>query len=459
MSQPKRRPAPLLTRLVSATTAAIGLIGLAPQAARAQFPGFPGAGMAMPQAMLPSPFASGGAMSNFGAGTVRPLNMTPMMPGQFGWSSAAPLRTTGPAYSGGPFMGRSYGGSFAEPSYSRPLLRQNGATPARPESQGAAPSFYPDAPRRHSELAGSGRIITRSLYPRPLRSGTLVGTSGLVPQSVNNTANNYIYAPQAPVTAFGGPALLGGYYYGGYSDTDYGTNSYPTVYSVYEGFPQYIYNPGVVFQTLGAAPAYITPPLPFTPPQYTVTYNQNNYYVTNETKAADIEAGGAPAKAAVHQAYPADTYQAAFADIERAWTNGDLSLLKSHLRNNDTKISVFLTGKYKYSLNSSDFAQITRDAFDRLDTVSFQFTRLRKAKNSDVTAYGKHVYRVAGGAAPDKAASDGTIPFTDSPDAAPTDSATPSQDKTVYVSYTLRRGDADWYIVNIDSSTEPLLKE
>ena len=192
----------------------------------------------------------------------------------------------------------------------------------------------------------------------------------------------------------GGPSLLGGFYYGNYCDTYSGGGTYPSVYSTYTGFPPYIYNPGVVYQTL-AQPVYLTDPLPFNPPQYQVTYNQTNYYVTSEDKAAEIEDGGAPAKKAVHQAYPADSYQAAFADIERAWTDGNLDLLKNHLRSSDTKVSVFLSSKYKYSLNSSDFAQITRDAFDRLDTVSFQFTRLRKAKNGDVTAYGKHVYRVA----------------------------------------------------------------
>ena len=193
-----------------------------------------------------------------------------------------------------------------------------------------------------------------------------------------------------------------------------------------------------------------------------MTYNQTNYYVTNEDKAAQIEDGGEPAKQAVHQAFPADSYQAAFADIERAWTDGNLDLIKNHLRSSDTKVSVFLSSKYKYSLDSTDFGQITRDAFDRLDTVSFQFTRLRKAKNGDVTAFGKHVYRVASSSnKADGAASDNTVPF---------DSATPGADgtadapsagveKTVYVSYTLRHGADGWYITAVNSSTDPLVKE
>ena len=297
----------------------------------------------------------------------------------------------------------------------------------------------------------------------PSGYGGLRVTAGpSAPPAVNNPNNTYVYAPQAPVTTLGGPALLGGFYYGGYCDTYAGAGTYPAVYSVYSGFPAYIYNPGVVYQTLGYQPTYITAPLPFDAPQYQVTYNQTNYYVTSEDKAAQIEDGGAPAKEAVHQAFPADSYQAAFADIERAWTDGNLDLIKNHLRSSDTKVSVFLSSKYKYSLASSDFGQITRDAFDRLDTVSFQFTRLRKAKNGDVTAFGKHVYRVAGGS--DKAAARRrTTPSrSTAPPPAPTAPRmrpAAGAEKTVYVSYTLRHGDDGWYITAVDSSADPLVKE
>ncbi len=273
---------------------------------------------------------------------------------------------------------------------------------------------------------------------------TLGGSASLITPPTVQTNTNY-----APAYYGGGPTALSGYYYSGYCDSPAGPDAYPSVYGVYDGFPAYmdISAPGLTISDLSAPVVYAAEPQPFLPPTYTVTYNQTNYYVTNEARAGDISQGGEAAQAAVKRAYPADSFQAAFADIERAWDNGDVTLLKKHLRSDDTKISVSLSSAYKYSLNSSDFAQITRDAFDRLNTVSFKFTALQRAKNGDVTAYGTHVYQPEGGAG------DGSVVAFDPDDAGAAVAA-----KTVYVSYTLRHGDTGWYVTAINSSTVPLLK-
>jgi hypothetical protein len=192
------------------------------------------------------------------------------------------------------------------------------------------------------------------------------------------------------------PALLGGYYYGSYCDNAVPSYTYPSVYSSYDGFPRYLYNPTVVVVSTPYIPAYETPFMPFYTPSYPVSYNQTNYYVTNESRVQDLEAGGERARTALNHAYPADSYQAAFGDIARAWMDSTSKPLRKHIRDSDTRISVFLDKKYSYSIAPDDFVQITRDALDRLNTVSFDFTRLRKAKNGDVTAYGIHVYRVGG---------------------------------------------------------------
>jgi hypothetical protein len=277
-----------------------------------------------------------------------------------------------------------------------------------------------------------------------------------------------------------GPALLGGYYYGNYTDTCYAGGGYvPSIYSVYSGFPQYIYNVGTGLTVVGDPyyPVYATSYLPFSAPTEPVTYNQNNYqtnynYQTNnqynyygdgQKKQTGDTTEGRPA-------VPVDSYQAAFGDIEQAWKNGDLSALQNHIRDTDTRISVYFKGKYSYSIASGDFVQITRDAFDRLHTVSFEFTRLRKAKNGDVTAYGKQVYRT-GDVASDNSSDDltakgDTVPFrTDGTqsgdDAQPYDRAsdpTTGQEKTVYVSYILRRYGDHWDIIGIDTSPTELAK-
>ena len=201
------------------------------------------------------------------------------------------------------------------------------------------------------------------------------------------------------------------------------------------------------------APDYSTPPLPFATPVYQTTYNQNNYYVATPERVDELQAGGAQAKAALEHAYPADSFQAAFADIAQAWTDGDIDLIRKHLRNNETRVSVFLNGKYSYSIASSDFSQITRDALDKLHTESFNFTRLRKLKNGDVTAFGSHVYRASD--AGNGADSSGTVPF-DQADAGSTDSDSLGTAKTIYVSYTLRRYGTEWDIVATDSASHDL---
>lgn len=271
--------------------------------------------------------------------------------------------------------------------------------------------------------------------------------------------NNYPGYDNYPSYA---PPLLGGYYYGNYSSIGVSTYTYPSVYSVYSGFPQYIYGGGgtnVIIIGQPYQPVYDTSFLPFSAPTYSATYNQNNYYVANEARVKQLEEGGAPAQEAIKNAWPAGSYQAAFGDIARAWTDGDVALLKKHLRDNDTRLSVSLNKKYAYSLKSGDYAQITRDALARLGTVSFEFTRLRKAKNGDVTAYGTHVYR-AGEATAESAGADGaTVPFDQT---GPVDGQTDPTDsngpvKTVYVSYTLRHQADQWYIVSVDSSDTSLV--
>ena len=262
-----------------------------------------------------------------------------------------------------------------------------------------------------------------------------------------------------------GTPSLGGYYYGNYCDTGGAASTYPSVYSVYTGFPQYITSPGVTVTSL-PEPVYVTPYQQFAAPNYSVTYNNNYYYVANAERAHDLEAGGDQAKAALQNAYPADSFQAAFGDIARAWTDSDIKPLRKHIRDTDTRINVSLNKKYSYSIASGDFVQITRDALDKLHTVSFEFTHIRKAKNGDVTAYGKHVYRAGAASAGGDNTQDGAIvPFdqagSDTGTSAndPSASAADGTEKTVHVSYTLHHGDTQWYIIAVDSSEKNLITD
>jgi len=389
----------------------------------------------------------------------------------------APLYNNGsvygnaPVYGNGPFFRnqRSSGPAVTLPDAAEgsPFGGYNRPRPGR-FAGGAAGDLRPTRP------IGSGRGYFGGGFSgggTDLRITTPVGPQ-FVPPSVYS--NNYVYNnynSNNSTTIVNAPPLLGGYYYGNYCDTYVQAATYPSIYSVYAGFPQYIFNstPNVIIVGQPMYQPYVTPYLPFDTPNYSVTYNQNNYYVANESRVREIEGGGAPARAAIKSAYPADSYQAAFADIARAWTEGDIAPLRKHVRDSDTRISVFLNKKYSYSIASGDFAQITRDALDRLHTVSFDLTRLRKSKTGDVTAYGSHVYRTGDATA---AASDtATVPFDQSgadPDnvGAGQDTASPydkaadpavGAQKTVYVSYTLRHRDGQWYIIEVDSSDHDLV--
>lgn len=320
------------------------------------------------------------------------------------------------------------------------------------------PQSYSPAPSSANPNAPSYGVSGGVSVSSSVRVTTPIGQRTL-PRSYYG--NDYLY--NAPVTIVGGPTLLGGYYYGNYTDVYASQYCYPSVYNVYSGFPRYIVSPSLIIIGEPYYPAYYTSYLPFYTPSYQVTYNQTNYYVTSEERARDIEQGGEPARQALKKAFPEGSYQAAFADIERAWTEGRITPLRKHLRENDVKLSVYFKGKYTYSIASADFAQITRDAFDRLNTVSFRFTRLRKAKNGDLTAYGKHVYRAtddAGNAKADSNKSDDTVPFSTDGSRLYDNADDPAagQEKTVYVSYTLRRHDSEWYIIGVNSSPTDMVK-
>jgi hypothetical protein len=251
------------------------------------------------------------------------------------------------------------------------------------------------------------------------------------------------------------------------------------VYSNYSGLPEYISDPGSIVMSQPYDPEYATTSQPYysDPSQAAqptmVTYNQNNYNTNNyylQTPAAQPDAPSA-SDTPKHTSFEAGSYQAAFTDIEKAWVDGNIDLIQSHLRDSDTKVSVNLKGKYAYSISSDDFAKITRDAFSDLNTVSFEFTRLRKAKNGDVTAYGTHTYlAVTQASEPTSSAPSAstktsstddtaTVPF-DQPDSSSSASTAGSVvSKKVYVSFTLRQSDSQWYIVSVDSSTSPLVPD
>ncbi len=118
--------------------------------------------------------------------------------------------------------------------------------------------------------------------------------------------------------------------------------------------------------------------------------------------------------------------EGALADIRRAWTDGRLDLIQNHVRASQS-IAVLLDGRYDYTIESGDYIDMTADAMDDMETVSFTWEKVRERTNGDYTAMARHVFYD----------DDGYI-------------------RTVYVTYNLRRYAGGYVITEVGSSTSPI---
>lgn len=123
----------------------------------------------------------------------------------------------------------------------------------------------------------------------------------------------------------------------------------------------------------------------------------------------------------------ADALDYAMADIRGTWTEGRVDLIQRHLQP-DWKIAVLLDGKYDYSVESNDYAEMTADALADIRTVSFTWEHTRQRADGDYTAFGRHVY---------------VDPY--------------GVTKTAYVTYTLRNIGGDYFITEVGSSQSSLM--
>jgi hypothetical protein len=118
--------------------------------------------------------------------------------------------------------------------------------------------------------------------------------------------------------------------------------------------------------------------------------------------------------------------EGALQDIQDAWLTGRANLLTDRVESRQM-IAVMLDGKYDYSVTGNDYAQMTVDAIQDVDTVNFTWDEVRQRTNGDFTAFARHTYRNAS-----------------------------SRNQTTYVSYTLRRIGGEYMIVEVGSSDRPL---
>jgi hypothetical protein len=116
----------------------------------------------------------------------------------------------------------------------------------------------------------------------------------------------------------------------------------------------------------------------------------------------------------------------AVTDIKQAWQGRDIQLLAKHIRS-EVRIAVYLRGKYQYSLDASDYLDITRDAFSTTKTVQFALDKVQRKQKDVYTVSGRHIYKDKDG-----------------------------DEHTVHVSYVLEKMDDEYIITQVGSAPDQI---
>jgi hypothetical protein len=210
------------------------------------------------------------------------------------------------------------------------------------------------------------------------------------------------------------PSYRGGYYYYGASNWDpyyYGfycfsynsAYTYPSLYFYYGTFP-YLYRDRVFFMRIPTR-RYVYVP---------IFIDDEDYYL----RAGRYE----PYRGYYFTSASRRELRDTLADIREAWERADSDLILRHVRTNE-RLDVFFKGTYSYSINYDDFRDMTRDAMETVDTISFDWDKTKFRAPDEVVAYGKHKYY-------------------DEDD----------QYSVVSVTYTLERRSGSWYVTEVGSS-------
>jgi hypothetical protein len=79
-------------------------------------------------------------------------------------------------------------------------------------------------------------------------------------------------------------------------------------------------------------------------------------------------------------------------ELREAMGHGNIDALVA-LTDPNIKIAVFLRGRYDYSLDSSDFVDLTRDALRNAETIAFDITRIHRRSMGVYVVSGEHTYK------------------------------------------------------------------
>jgi hypothetical protein len=171
---------------------------------------------------------------------------------------------------------------------------------------------------------------------------------------------------------------------------------YPAAYTYFGWSPSWIYPSRVYY-----APAeyYYTPVTPY------------RYYQGYYQGGSDLDYAGA---------------EQAIGDIRQAWINADIGPIASHLTDK-LDIRVYFDGEYSYTTSTDDFYAMTLDTLATTQTAAMDFDEPIWVTSNEVFYTGRQVFYDPDGAR-----------------------------HTVYVSFRLRHLGADWYLVAIGTSNDPI---
>ena len=114
----------------------------------------------------------------------------------------------------------------------------------------------------------------------------------------------------------------------------------------------------------------------------------------------------------------------AIAELEEGYRGGNIDSMAA-LCDPNGQVSIFLQGEYSYSMSSSDYLDLTRDAFSSTQTIDFTFTTLHKRSDGVYAVAGRHRYR-------DQS----------------------SRERSVYVSYVFEDQGGNWTLTQVETTPD-----
>lgn len=125
---------------------------------------------------------------------------------------------------------------------------------------------------------------------------------------------------------------------------------------------------------------------------YHITYYEDRYYRRPTKLQADEDATAYTEGLPYYgpEAVPGSAEEALY-DVRQGWLKEDADQIMRHVRRG-SQIRVYYKKKYSHSIDSDRFYHLTVDAFDRLDTVRFEWRKVYHREKRSFYAQAEHLF-------------------------------------------------------------------